>query len=198
MDSQLAVILMHYLLLTLFESPSFSNGVVNKAPKLVGNWPGGIADLESWLYDTLVDSQFCAQDKICKQNGSWGVNDQSKWKMDVVIESLPGGVPQAYNAAREKWMSLITGDLPAVSGSGITNQDDCAMPYPATIDDLHICAVDKEIDGLYGVLGSAGPTNKRVGAGTAVTGNMVFDIADIEWMVNDGIWEGVILHEMGQ
>ena len=64
------------------------------------------------------------------------------------------------------------------------------------------------IDGQYGVLGSAGPD--YVSYGTAVLdgdsaassvcysteGSMTFDSADVDMMIGDGSWEGVIRHEM--
>lgn len=67
------------------------------------------------------------------------------------------------------------------------------------MDDLHICGRDVTIDGVGGVLGSAGPVYIRTGGEkiTTITGVMQFDILDIPWLVAQGTWEDVILHEMG-
>ena len=47
------------------------------------------------------------------------------------------------------------------------------------------------------VLGSAGPNMARTSDGTAISGQMEFDIADVQDLINDGSFEAVILHEMG-
>jgi len=64
------------------------------------------------------------------------------------------------------------------------------------------------IDGVYGVLGSAGPTNVAFGTvlldGDAevsrvcysTQGRMTFDSADVDMMINNGSWGEVIRHEM--
>ena len=54
------------------------------------------------------------------------------------------------------------------------------------------------IDGVGGVLGFAGPTLVWSDCPTvSLEGVMTFDIADVEILEDLGIFEGVILHEMG-
>ncbi|CAN0274575.1 unnamed protein product [Laminaria digitata] len=54
------------------------------------------------------------------------------------------------------------------------------------------------MDGLRGVLGSAGPSSIWKSCPTvSLLGAMKFDIADIEDLERQGMLEGVILHEMG-
>lgn len=133
----------------------------------------------------------------CLQNFEWGELDSSKWNMDIQLESLnPTLTSSAYTTARFKWMSLIIGNLYSVGTSGM-QADWCTNPYPATIDDLHVCGRDAYIDGPGGILGRAGPFYYRGGTGTAINGVMEFDIDDIASLVSGGTWEGVILHEMG-
>ncbi|CAN0394128.1 unnamed protein product, partial [Laminaria digitata] len=56
----------------------------------------------------------------------------------------------------------------------------------------------EEIDGLRGVLGSAGPSSVWRSCPTvSLSGAMKFDIADVEDLERKGTFEGVILHEMG-
>ncbi|CAN0526363.1 unnamed protein product, partial [Scytosiphon promiscuus] len=63
---------------------------------------------------------------------------------------------------------------------------------------LLISATLEAIDGVNGVLGSAGPTRIWSGCRSISSlGTMRFDIADIDSMEQNGIFEGVILHEMG-
>jgi len=65
------------------------------------------------------------------------------------------------------------------------------------IDDIYICGKEEEIDGLFGVLGSAGP-DWTLG-NLVIAGSMRFDSVDAAWyLANEpDEWEAVILHEMG-
>lgn len=63
---------------------------------------------------------------------------------------------------------------------------------------LLISAELRRIDGVNGILGSAGPTRVWDGCPTISSrGEMEFDSDDIAGMESDGTFEGVILHEMG-
>lgn len=62
---------------------------------------------------------------------------------------------------------------------------------------LLIDATLEPIDGPSGVLGSAGPTRVWTGCNVSPTGAMRFDTADIAVLEEVGLFEGVILHEMG-
>lgn len=63
---------------------------------------------------------------------------------------------------------------------------------------LVITAVLKEIDGVGGILGSAGPTGVwQEFPGISYSGQMEFDLADMQSMEDNGSFKGVILHEMG-
>ncbi|CAN0337945.1 unnamed protein product, partial [Scytosiphon promiscuus] len=63
---------------------------------------------------------------------------------------------------------------------------------------LLISSTLEGIDGVGGVLGSAGPTNVWNSCLTvSFEGAMTFDIDDIASLENQGTFEGVILHEMG-
>ena len=103
----------------------------------------------------------------------------------------------AFDNAIERWQRVILGDL----------SDEPAEPLPAVgtlceainedIDDLVIFVRLQEIDGVNGVLGSAGPCWIRdVGALTAV-GGMRFDVADLAALEASGQLTSVVLHEMG-
>ena len=46
------------------------------------------------------------------------------------------------------------------------------------------------------VLGSAAPNLIRPSDGTAVSGQMEFDIADVQALINDGRFDAVVLHEL--
>lgn len=86
-----------------------------------------------------------------------------------------------FQQARTFWQNVITADLPDSGG----------------IDDLRISATINSIDGVGGVLGSAGPTTLRGGSNLPITGTMQFDSADMSNMVSNGTLLRVIMHEMG-
>ena len=108
---------------------------------------------------------------------------------DIVINYAPGSnfTPSqkaAFANAEATWESLITSYKPNVTPGNRK---------------LTISADDPGIDGVGGVLGSAGPTSS-FNAGSylfASTGSMSFDSADVAALEANGTWEAVILHEMG-
>ncbi len=103
------------------------------------------------------------------------------------------GYKSAFSNAATFWQSQITGyriDNPALQGVAIS---------------ANVAAND----GVGGVLGSAGPTegcffNRAQLAGDSVfsdvlfatAGEMTFDSADVDNLINNGLWEQVIRHEI--
>jgi hypothetical protein len=102
---------------------------------------------------------------------------------DITINYTGDSAYQSYfNTAETYWESIITGYQSGISLTGYT-----------------ITANVTAIDGIYGVLGSAGPSSTTTQAGYRLTtsGNMSFDSADLAWMASDGSLTDVIKHEMG-
>ncbi|CAM9332643.1 unnamed protein product, partial [Laminaria digitata] len=90
-----------------------------------------------------------------------------------------------FQSAADRWSEVIT-----------------HVPCGGTDDDpagrLLISSTLETIDGVGGILGSAGPSRIWDSCRTiSFVGAMRFDIDDIASMERDGIFEGVILHEMG-
>ena len=108
---------------------------------------------------------------------------------DIVINYVPGSnfTPSqkaAFAQAEATWESLITSYKPNSVTAGTT---------------LVIDADNPPIDGVNGILGSAGPTSGIL-AGSylfATAGSMSFDSADVAALESNGTWAAVILHEMG-
>jgi len=92
---------------------------------------------------------------------------------------------QIFQRAAARWSQIIVGDLPDVTWNGVR------------ADDLVITASTRNIDGVNGILGQAGPTHLRRGSALPSHGIMQFDSADMNHMENNGSLFGVILHEMG-
>lgn len=80
--------------------------------------------------------------------------------------------------------SIILADLPDAFVEG------------ALVDDIVIAATLEAIDGVGGVLGSAGPRFIRNDGFLPSTGEMRFDSADAQNQLGLGNWETIVLHEM--
>jgi hypothetical protein len=110
---------------------------------------------------------------------------------DIKIDFVgTGWTQELYNifvSAADMLTTLIIGDLQDVSVRSkgkITN-----------IDDIVITAELGNIDGLYGILGQAGPTSVRTAGSLPATAQMQFDIVDVNAMGLEAFAD-VVLHEM--
>jgi hypothetical protein len=91
----------------------------------------------------------------------------------------------SFISAADYLSQMILSDLPDAFANG------------QLIDDMVITAELDNIDGVGGILGSAGPTQIRNdGTYLPITGQMTFDSADAQNQLNNGNWEAIILHEM--
>jgi hypothetical protein len=121
------------------------------------------------------------------------------FNIDIRFTSTVAGyVLMAFDQARLRWQQVITGNLPSVALDVQANS--CLIPHPAVneiIDDILIFVQVVAIDGLGGVLGSAGPCWIRSASGLPIMGVMRLDEADLESMNNQGFLVDVILHEIG-
>ena len=109
----------------------------------------------------------------------------SNFNVEVVFTgSWTQALKAAFVDAAEAISAIVTGDLPGAYWGG------------GTIDDIRITAELAAIDGNYGIVGQAGPTNVRYGSYLPFLGEMTFDSADAARMLGQGTWEDVILHEM--
>ena len=109
---------------------------------------------------------------------------------NITIE-FKGTWTQAYYdifvSAADRLTSLITGELQDVS---VRTKGGVKV-----VDDILITAELGAIDGLYGILGQAGPTAVRTSNSLPATATMKFDIADVDAMGLDAFAD-VVLHEM--
>ena len=107
------------------------------------------------------------------------------YNIEFVFSGLTATQQAFFEQAAAKWESVIVGDLPDASY------------YGRMVDDLLIEASAAAIDGVGGILGQAGPDYIRGGSLLPIHGVMEFDSADMNDMIADGTFLGVILHEMG-
>ncbi|NNF37411.1 MAG: hypothetical protein HKN71_01995, partial [Gemmatimonadetes bacterium] len=118
------------------------------------------------------------------------------------VASVTAPIEQAFENARAVWESLITGDQSDVPPRGDEHtacvSSATAPPIQgAFIDDVVIYVTIEEIDGEFGVLGSAGPCFIRQSNALTTVGSMRFDVADLDRLAAADRLELVILHEMG-
>jgi len=113
------------------------------------------------------------------------------------VTTLTDSQRDAFEAARNRWESIIVGDLTDVNEDLDANQ--CG-PNPATqgpFDDVTIFVEVDTIDGPGGTLGQAGPCFVRVPGDLTVIGRMEFDEEDMQIIEDEGLLDEVVLHEMG-
>jgi hypothetical protein len=103
-----------------------------------------------------------------------------------------------FESAVARWQGLVTGDVPDVAVNRPAGF--CGNSWPGldqVVDDLVIFAAIRPIDGVGGVLGSAGPCWLRDAGSLPIVGTMRFDTEDVAALESSGRLQNVILHEMG-
>jgi hypothetical protein len=120
---------------------------------------------------------------------------------DVVARSVTSLTPSqaaAFASAVDRWESVIVRGVADVGLNVAAGEclDDAAAVTGA-VDDVVIDLAIRPIDGAGGVLGQAGPC--VVWSGDALTryGYMEFDVADVANLEANGIFDDVVLHEVG-
>ena len=117
-------------------------------------------------------------------NASAGYNITIEFKGTSWTQALH----DIFVTAADRLTNLILGEIPNVTVYG-------GKGGPKTVDDILITAELGNIDGLYGVLGQAGPTSVRTGSSLPATAQMKFDIVDVNDM-GLAVFGEVVLHEM--
>ena len=127
---------------------------------------------------------------------------------DIEIEHVTSSLltdsqREAFERAEQFWERAITGNLSwtTLSRSALVqcltrNDISGDVPGERVVDDLLIYVEIKEIDGVAGVFGGAGPCRIRVANSLPAVGVMFFDIADLDRMEANGHLEDTIVHEM--
>jgi Big-like domain-containing protein/leishmanolysin len=104
---------------------------------------------------------------------------------------------QAFTSARQRWQSLIVGDLPDVPLDAPAGTCGTGSPgIQRVVDDVLILVTIEAIDGAGGVLGVAAPCYIRSAGNITAMGRMRLDSDDLAFLESAGLLEQVILHEM--
>lgn len=105
---------------------------------------------------------------------------------------------QAFVSAAARWSAIITNDLPDVGPADFGGAcNSTVQRFSGTVDDVLIFATIEPIDGTGQIVGSAGPCIVRNSTSLPVIGTMRFDVADVVSLESRGLFNSVILHEMG-
>ena len=115
-----------------------------------------------------------------------------------------GGAPSpAVAAAFETARSRINGLFKSFNGIAAGNLNlapgTCMTSAPAfneLVRGIVLFVQVAPIDGVYNIIGSAGPCITRSANWIPIAGSMTFDSADMDFMLTTGILPGVVLHEM--
>jgi hypothetical protein len=105
-----------------------------------------------------------------------------------------------FEIAAARWQGIITGDVPDTEGAipAFSCGRGFATPtFSGGVDDVLIDVVLVPIDGPGAVLGAAGPCLARSEDALTLYGIMLFDTADLDFMADLGIFDEVVVHEMG-
>ncbi|KAH9252918.1 hypothetical protein BASA81_009074 [Batrachochytrium salamandrivorans] len=143
---------------------------------------------------------------------TWSPSPPTTWSptakgygIQFVFAPSPNPVPQpisnAFEIARRKWQGILvdpgTRPRPPVN-STLCGHAERTYDGVEQIDGLEIWVSVTAIDGVGGVLGSARPCGMVAqGSFRSVTGEMVFDMDDLQKMYSQGTLVSVITHEMG-
>eukprot|EP00934_Nitzschia_sp_Nitz4_P005407 Nitzschia sp. Nitz4//scaffold314_size20990//12434//17650//NITZ4_008632-RA/size20990-augustus-gene-0.25-mRNA-1//-1//CDS//3329547473//5397//frame0 len=128
--------------------------------------------------------------------------DPTRYNICLDLQFSTSAKLSAFVEATSAWESIIVGhtktwrDVGSKIMEGWSQNDVWATSVPNTIDDMYIAAFEMPIDGKSEILGYAAPMLVASSTGLPLTGKMVFDSADLEW-ITDEKWQETILHEMG-
>ena len=104
---------------------------------------------------------------------------------------------QVFQDAAARWERIIIKDLPPYTGTLPSAFLGFPPAVDGTVDDIVIEVALAPIDGPGGILGQAGPRYVRLPEYLSLSGVMFFDVADLGLLDQLGLFEEVIVHEMG-
>lgn len=105
-----------------------------------------------------------------------------------------------FETAAARWEGIITGDVPNTTGTIPARSCGNSFKTPSfngEVDDVLIDVLLQPIDGPGAILGAAGPCLVRNSDFLTLYGLMFFDTADLDFLAQFGIFDEVVVHEMG-
>lgn len=122
---------------------------------------------------------------------------RSGYQIDLrYLTSLTSTQKQAFEDARARWESHLTGDVPDALANSNGHPVCEGAPVNEVLDDLVINVNVEAIDEEYGVLAHSSACLYR-SSGIPALGHIELDEADLAFMEDNDLLYTVILHEMG-
>jgi hypothetical protein len=175
-------------------------GSITGATVMTG--PNGVARVGSWVVGTVAGPNTMTATVTGLTPATFTATGAVKqYNLDVrFLTAVSAGAQQAFDSAEARWERILYGDV-ADTPTGNRPAGTCAgIQYPGineTVDDLVIFVRLDSIDGPFNALGGAGPCFVRTVDSTSLVGAMRFDTADVATFVAQGLFDEIVMHEMG-
>jgi hypothetical protein len=175
-------------------------GSITGATVMTG--PNGVARVGSWVVGTVAGPNTMTATVTGLTPATFTATGAVKqYNLDVrFLTAVSAGAQQAFDSAEARWERILYGDV-ADTPTGNRPAGTCAgIQYPGineTVDDLVIFVRLDSIDGPFNALGGAGPCFVRTIDSTSLVGAMRFDTADVATFVAQGLFDEIVMHEMG-
>ncbi len=179
-------------------SVTAGGGSLQGAPTLSLNGPTSIG---TWTVGGLMGTQSVTVSVAGIPSVVITTTSASLYELVVVFNAGPPNatIQAAFTDAVARIKTVIVGQMSQVPFAADFNANACVSGITIageTIGGLRIYATIEPIDGVGGVLGSAGPCYLRDSNSLTVVGRMRFDTADMDNMAANGSLGSVILHEI--
>ena len=151
----------------------------------------GVSSFDNFNYDPLTEGSGSGLSSgfyelfLSVNDSGDDPGDDFDLEVNFVDDSLTPEQQVVFEDAAFRWQEIIISDVP-----------DVVVPGFGFVDDIVIDASAPFIDGPGGILGQAGPTVVRSGSFLPARGIMQFDAADLDFLMEEGLFDDVILHEM--
>ena len=103
------------------------------------------------------------------QNDNYGAIDHDRYNIDLAFGVANLATVDAFGRARDRWMKVITGDLPNVDTSLVGTSTVLCHP-PDVVDDLHVCILELDINVHGGFLAATYKTFVWEGTSQTILG----------------------------
>ena len=162
----------------------------------------GTAFVSSWILGSAATQTLVATSSLVpgKSITFSATATSSQFNIDIRFIGSGGTARQreAFTKAAAKWRTIIVGHVHDVR---VTAPDSaCADWIPGfteNISDLVVYARIGPIDGAGKILAQAGPCYVNSASRLTLVGVMEFDQDDLPGLINSGVIDDVVLHEMG-
>lgn len=121
-------------------------------------------------------------------NNDYGQIDHDRYNIDLAFGVANLATVDAFVRARDRWMNVITGDVPNVDTSQVDTVTVLCNP-PDIVDDLHVCILEFDADGPGGganFLAATYNTFVREGTSQTILSVIEFDSYDASRLIKEG------------